>query len=122
MPAQWPPTTTPAKPELILDRRMAKRHNKAVTQVLVKWEGCPEEDATWKYFYDLLKRFPKFNPWGQGFAGEGGIDTHENGNLAMIKGEIIAKTAKGQAVETKVGKKADLEKCVRKDGAGLINY
>ncbi|OMO69639.1 hypothetical protein COLO4_28993 [Corchorus olitorius] len=67
------------EPYAILDRRTVKRQNKAVTQLLVHWQGSLPEDATWEFAYDLQKRFPQFDisaqPWGQGPSDGGGIDT-----------------------------------------------
>jgi hypothetical protein len=34
------------KPQTILQRGMKKHGNKAVTEVLVQWQGTQEEDAT----------------------------------------------------------------------------
>jgi hypothetical protein len=41
------------EPELILERRLSKRGNAAVTHVLVKWSGLPAEMATWEDFHVL---------------------------------------------------------------------
>lgn len=49
------------EPEAILDRKMVKRGSVAATKVLVKWKGLPPELATWEFYYDLLKDFPKFH-------------------------------------------------------------
>nr|CAD1843956.1 unnamed protein product [Ananas comosus var. bracteatus] len=66
------------EPIAALDRRMVKRHGKAATQLLIHWSNQPKENATWKYFTDLQRRFPHFDPWGQGsFRGEG-ADTPAN--------------------------------------------
>lgn len=59
------------EPERILARKMVKRQNKVVTQVLVKWINEGEEEATWELLYDLQRQFPAFEPCGQGsFEGE----------------------------------------------------
>lgn len=49
------------EPEAILDRKMVKRGRAAATKVLVKWKGLPPELATWEFYYDLLRDFPKFH-------------------------------------------------------------
>lgn len=36
------------QPEAILERRMVKRHNREVSQVLVKWKGADVADARWE--------------------------------------------------------------------------
>lgn len=56
-------------PEKILARKMVKRQNRAVTQVLVKWVNQGEEEATWEFLYDLKKKFPNFETCGQGSLG-----------------------------------------------------
>ncbi|KAE9611636.1 putative nucleotidyltransferase, Ribonuclease H [Lupinus albus] len=50
------------EPETILDRMMVKRRGQAITKVLVKWKHQLPEDATWEFYFDLLKQFPTFNP------------------------------------------------------------
>ena len=41
------------EPVQILERRIRKRGNQAVTQVLVQWSNSFPEDATWEYLPDL---------------------------------------------------------------------
>lgn len=41
----------------ILDRRMIKKNNTAVTEVLVQWQNHLKEDATGKLYYDLKLKF-----------------------------------------------------------------
>nr|GFD14932.1 hypothetical protein [Tanacetum cinerariifolium] len=36
------------QPKLILERRMIKRGNKAVPQMLVQWKSSVSEEATWE--------------------------------------------------------------------------
>lgn len=36
------------EPELILDRRLTKKGNSAITQVPVKWTSLPKDSATWE--------------------------------------------------------------------------
>lgn len=57
-----PPLTTDegqvrSEPETIQGRRLIKRNNQAVTQVLVKWENLHEEDATWEDYNTLKSQF-----------------------------------------------------------------
>ena len=54
------------QPEKILARKMVKRQGKAAIQVLVKWLNQGEEEATWEFFYELQKKYPNFEPCGQG--------------------------------------------------------
>lgn len=48
------------EPEAVLERRMVKRQDKAVTQVLIKWVNEPMEEATWEYLFDIKKKYPEF--------------------------------------------------------------
>ncbi|GMI71757.1 hypothetical protein HRI_000845000 [Hibiscus trionum] len=60
-----------------LDKRIVKRNNTAVTQILVQWANLVPENATWEDFSVLQSQFPEFDPWGQGSIGAGGIVTME---------------------------------------------
>jgi hypothetical protein len=60
------------KPESVLDRRLTKKGNAAVTQVLIKWNSLPAELATWEDYSVLKVRYPSAAAWGQ--AGpQGGV-------------------------------------------------
>ncbi|XP_027357493.1 uncharacterized protein LOC113866894 [Abrus precatorius] len=48
-------------PLAILDRRMKKRNNKAITEVLVQWQETSLEDAVWRDLQDMITQFPNFN-------------------------------------------------------------
>ena len=48
------------EPELIMDRRMVNRKNKATSEVLVKWKFLPAE-ASWENYWDLIRGFPTFD-------------------------------------------------------------
>jgi hypothetical protein len=50
-------------PEEMLDRRLVKKGNEAITQVLVQWSGLPISSATWED-YSVLKKFPQAAAWG----------------------------------------------------------
>jgi hypothetical protein len=52
-------------PELILDRRLVKKGNMAVTQIMVKWSGLPYSSATWEDYSVLRSKFPASAAWGQ---------------------------------------------------------
>lgn len=47
-----------AHPEAILDLRVSKQGNKAMTVILVQWSSASADDATWKRFDDVQTRFP----------------------------------------------------------------
>ena len=46
------------EPEAILQRRMKKIHNRAVTEVLVHWQDTLIEDATWELLRNLQQQYP----------------------------------------------------------------
>ncbi|XP_070043051.1 uncharacterized protein [Nicotiana tomentosiformis] len=50
------------EPEEILDRRLAKKHGKAITQVLVKWMNATPENIIWEDLQDFKLKFSLFNP------------------------------------------------------------
>lgn len=52
---------TSLEPEKILERKYAKKKNKAVTVWLVKWRDRPEEDASWEEAEEFKRKFPNFN-------------------------------------------------------------
>ena len=54
--------TVKVAPQAILDRRMIKRGNSAVTQVLVHWVNMSPAEATWEDWTVLKGQFPDFNP------------------------------------------------------------
>ena len=53
------------EPECILDRRLVKKGNTAIPQVLIKWSHFPAEAATWEDLYVVQQRFPASSAWGQ---------------------------------------------------------
>jgi hypothetical protein len=59
-------------PEAILDRRMMKKGNRAIVQVLLKWKNLPEETTTWEDWDTLKESFPDVLSWGQASSSPGG--------------------------------------------------
>lgn len=50
------PKETPKQPEDILDKKVVKKtRGKEYFQYLIKWKGCPLEDATWMIASELSK-------------------------------------------------------------------
>ncbi|XP_073109864.1 uncharacterized protein [Elaeis guineensis] len=48
-------------PIAILNRRVVKRRNAAVVQILVQWNDSSPSEATWEFWEDIKRRFPDFN-------------------------------------------------------------
>ncbi|KAK6162149.1 hypothetical protein DH2020_001990 [Rehmannia glutinosa] len=45
-------------PISILDRRLVKRNNTGVPQVLIRWAHLPVEEATWEDYYAITQAYP----------------------------------------------------------------
>lgn len=59
-------------PLAVLDNRVTKKGNVAVSQVLIHWSDSAVADATWEDEQELRDRFPEALAWGQAnFQGEG---------------------------------------------------
>jgi hypothetical protein len=58
-------------PETILQRRMVRAGTTAGVQVLVKWQGLPEGQATWEDYHVVRRRFPDASLWEGDHAQEG---------------------------------------------------
>lgn len=54
-----------AVPGKILQRRLQRRGNKMVVQVLVEWSGVSSPATTWENLEELRHRFPVAPAWGQ---------------------------------------------------------
>lgn len=59
-------------PETVLDRRLVKKGNQAVLQVLLKWTKLPASSATWEDYEVVKARFPSAIAWGQATSQGGG--------------------------------------------------
>jgi hypothetical protein len=73
LPDPLPLATNELQPEEILDRRLVKKGNAALLQVLVRWTNLPATSATWEDYDVVHHRFPAAQAWGQ--AGSPGGDT-----------------------------------------------
>lgn len=51
-------STVELVPEAILQRRLVKKGNQAITQVLVKWLNLPDDSATWEDWNVVTQKFP----------------------------------------------------------------
>ncbi len=61
-----------------LDRRLAKKGNSVIEQVLTQWTGSPAEDSTWEDKEELRQRFPRALAWGQAsFQGREDVSSQE---------------------------------------------
>ena len=75
------------QPERVLDRRLVKKGNQAVPQVLVKWSHVPEASATWEDLYVIKARFPDAVAWAQATSSTGGGVT-STAKARMAQGAI----------------------------------
>jgi len=48
------------RPKAILDRRVKKKNNKIITEVLVQWEQINPVDATWEELQELQIQYLDF--------------------------------------------------------------
>jgi hypothetical protein len=58
------------EPELILDRRLSKRGNAAITQVLIMWSLLPAKMVTWKDYHMVKNWYPEAPVWVRLFLKE----------------------------------------------------
>lgn len=70
-------SATELTPETVLARRLVKKGNRAIPQVLVKWTNLPDTSATWEDFYVVQTRFPSSLAWGQAIAAGGDVTPAE---------------------------------------------
>jgi hypothetical protein len=59
------------EPEQIMERRLVRKGNQAITQILVKWTNLPPHATTWEDANVLRTRFPKALAWGQAISAGG---------------------------------------------------
>jgi hypothetical protein len=64
-----------AQPKQILDQRLVKKGNNAVTQLLVSWTGLPSSSVTWEDYHIIKRRFPDAPAWGQAESSAGEVVT-----------------------------------------------
>ena len=101
-----PDPTEVKQPVAVIDKRTVKRGHHAVTQWLVHWSNTGPEEVTWEDAAWVEEQFPQFDPWGQGSAQGGGIDTSIN----LIQGEesgLHAALEKGEKIWHKWTKRED---------------
>lgn len=60
------------QPEVILDKRLVKKGNKAIPQMMVKWSNLPTTSTTWEDWNVLTARFPSVVSCGQATSSVGG--------------------------------------------------
>jgi hypothetical protein len=51
------------EPEQILDCRLSKKGNLAITQLLIRWTQLPQEMATWEGHNVVKQRYPEAPIW-----------------------------------------------------------
>jgi hypothetical protein len=69
--------TMETEPEAVLDRRLMKKGNSSVLQVLIKWSNLPPDAATWEDWDVLKNSFPVILTWGQASSSPGGTVTSD---------------------------------------------
>lgn len=75
IPSEFLPSNVMDKhPVAVLDKRSIKRRNHAVVQWLVQWTDASLEEASWEDAEQIEKKFPTFDPRGQGSFQGGSID------------------------------------------------
>ena len=47
------------EPKAIMKRRSVQLRSRTITQVLIQWQGCTSEDASWEDLYQLQLKFPR---------------------------------------------------------------
>jgi hypothetical protein len=60
------------QPEIILDRRLTKKGNATVIEVLIKWRSLAVDMATWEDFNVIKQRYLMAPAWGQDDSQGGG--------------------------------------------------
>ncbi|KAK6152008.1 hypothetical protein DH2020_014643 [Rehmannia glutinosa] len=64
---------TPIAPLQVLDHREITRKGEKVQQLIVKWIDLKDGFDSWEDLKFFKKKFPNFDPWGQGSIEHGGI-------------------------------------------------
>ena len=65
------------EPELLLGIRDFHHPQGITREVLIKWQGLPDFDATWEAATTISDRFPHFHLEDKMVLWEGGIVTHQ---------------------------------------------
>jgi hypothetical protein len=73
LPKAPPLDLTDLQPERILQRRLSKKGNSDITQILVHWSSLLVEMVTWEDYHVLKAWFPDASVWGQLESQGGGI-------------------------------------------------
>lgn len=73
------------EPDQVLDRKMIKRGDTVVAEILVQWKDIPYEQATWKDFAKIKFRFPTFLLCGQ----ERFLRREEYYNFYIVNSEVV---------------------------------
>lgn len=69
---------TEAQPASILDRRLVKKGNTVIPQVLLSWTGLPAASVTWEDYYVVKAQFSDAPAWGQAGSSAGGAITPQD--------------------------------------------
>jgi Integrase core domain/Chromo (CHRromatin Organisation MOdifier) domain len=60
LPVMGPQRGIKLVPEKILARKITKKNNEPVVQVLIKWVNTVEEDSTWENYQEVANQYPDF--------------------------------------------------------------
>lgn len=82
------------EPEALLDVRSVAEENR--TEVLIKWKGMQDFEATWEDMVTLHHLFPSFHLEDKVAVWEGGIATHQQGAPTIIT--YVRRKGKGKRV------------------------
>ncbi|KAJ4784848.1 polyprotein [Rhynchospora pubera] len=102
------------QPEAILSRRMVKMGNAYEPQILVKWQGQLEENATWEDYYKVAKAFPHINLEDKVVLKEGAVSQIEPSG--DIKNSQTERKLNSQLVF--VGEESDQVKLYKREEKG----
>ncbi|KAJ4807982.1 polyprotein [Rhynchospora pubera] len=76
------------EPEAIIGRRLTQRGNQGVVQILVRWKGQTDEDASWEDYHQLEKQFPHFILRDKEYFEKGRVSGIEINKLLAVGEEI----------------------------------
>ncbi|CAM8878468.1 unnamed protein product [Rhodiola kirilowii] len=104
-PVSWPAEFTDSfpciQPDIILNARRIQQQGQWINQLLVKWKGLTDADATWEAKEEFLARFPEFHLEDKVVLQKGGNDTigKAHDQHVIRKGERARRSTRHFGVE-----------------------